>query len=210
MKGCEDVGPWAGRPLAQTMMKSDEVEAMLHLYALGWGLKRIAREFGCSKNTVRRYVEADGTPGSTGASSTTWPSPPTSPSCTTPGALPRAPRWRSPRRASARSWPGSPLPPARGRPGCLNGPPTCAGCIGSSRSGARPVRRWLTRAEDLPMFTAAAQVAAVERRVTGRRIRRRVRVPTALSPRSASVSHVSQYAPVGHHSYSSPRRASIR
>ena len=42
------------------MMKSDEVEAMLHLHALGWGLKRIAREFGCSKNTVRRYVAADG------------------------------------------------------------------------------------------------------------------------------------------------------
>ena len=33
---------------------------MLHLHALGWGLKRIAREFGCSKNTVRRYVAADG------------------------------------------------------------------------------------------------------------------------------------------------------
>ena len=51
MNGCEDVGPWAGRPRAE-MMKSDEVEAMLHLHALGWGLKRIAREFGCSKNTV--------------------------------------------------------------------------------------------------------------------------------------------------------------
>ena len=60
MKGCEDVGPWTRRPRAQTMMKSDEVEVMLHLHALGWGLKRIAREFGCSKNTVRRYVEADG------------------------------------------------------------------------------------------------------------------------------------------------------
>ena len=60
MKGCEDVGPWTGRPRAQTMRKSDEVEAMLHLHALGWGFKRIAREFGCSKNTVRRYVEADG------------------------------------------------------------------------------------------------------------------------------------------------------
>ena len=59
MNGCEDVGPWAGRPRAE-MMKSDEVEAMLHLHALGWGLKRIAREFGCSKNTVRRYVAADG------------------------------------------------------------------------------------------------------------------------------------------------------
>ena len=59
MKGCEDVGPWAGRPRAQ-MRKSDEVEAMLHLRALGWGLRRIAKEFGCSKNTVRRYVAADG------------------------------------------------------------------------------------------------------------------------------------------------------
>ena len=60
MKGCEDVGSWAGRPRAQTMMMSDEVEAMLRLHALGWGLKRIAREFGCSRNTVRRYVAADG------------------------------------------------------------------------------------------------------------------------------------------------------
>ena len=60
MKQCEDVGSWAGRPRAQTMKQSDEVEAMLHLHALGWGLKRIAREFGCSKNTVRRYVEANG------------------------------------------------------------------------------------------------------------------------------------------------------
>ena len=59
MKRCEDVGPWAGRPRAE-MMKSDEVEAMLHLRALGWGLGRIAREFGCSKNTVKRYVAADG------------------------------------------------------------------------------------------------------------------------------------------------------
>ena len=60
MNGCENLGPWRGRPWAQTMKKSDEVEAMLHLHALGWGLKRIARELGCSKNTVRRYVEADG------------------------------------------------------------------------------------------------------------------------------------------------------
>ena len=59
MKRCEDVGPWAGRPRAQ-MRQSDEVEAMLHLRALGWGLRRIAREFGCSKNTVKRYVAADG------------------------------------------------------------------------------------------------------------------------------------------------------
>ena len=42
------------------MMKSDEVEAILHLRELGWGLRRIAREFGCSKNTVKRYVAVDG------------------------------------------------------------------------------------------------------------------------------------------------------
>ena len=36
MKRCEDVGSWAGRPRAQTMKQSDEVEAMLHLHALGW------------------------------------------------------------------------------------------------------------------------------------------------------------------------------
>ena len=37
MKRCDDLGPWAGRPRAQTMKKSEEVEAMLHLHALGWG-----------------------------------------------------------------------------------------------------------------------------------------------------------------------------
>ena len=38
--------------------KSEEVKAMLHLHTLGWGLKRIAREFGSSRNTVRRYGAA--------------------------------------------------------------------------------------------------------------------------------------------------------
>ena len=42
------------------MMKADEVEAMLRLHKLGWGTRRIAREFGCSRNTVKRYVEARG------------------------------------------------------------------------------------------------------------------------------------------------------
>ena len=56
----EDVGPWVGRPRAETMLKSEEVEAMLHLHALGWGMRRIAKELGCSRNTVRRYVAADG------------------------------------------------------------------------------------------------------------------------------------------------------
>ena len=42
-------------------------------------------------------------------------------SCTTRAAPRRAPRWRSPRRASARSWPGSRFRPASGRPGCWPG-----------------------------------------------------------------------------------------
>ena len=42
------------------MVKADEVEAMLGLHRLGWGTRRIAREFGCSRNTVKRYVEAGG------------------------------------------------------------------------------------------------------------------------------------------------------
>ena len=42
------------------MMKPDEVEAMLGLYELGWGTRRIAAEFGCSRNTVKRYVAAAG------------------------------------------------------------------------------------------------------------------------------------------------------
>ena len=41
-------------------MKADEVEAMLRLHKLGWGTRCIAREFGWSRNTVKRYVEAGG------------------------------------------------------------------------------------------------------------------------------------------------------
>lgn len=37
-----------------------DVEVMLRLKAHGWGIKRIARELGVSKNTVRRYLKAGG------------------------------------------------------------------------------------------------------------------------------------------------------
>jgi transposase len=46
--------------LGNVMRTPEEVAAMLQLHELGWGLKRIAREFGCSRNTVRRYLELDG------------------------------------------------------------------------------------------------------------------------------------------------------
>jgi transposase len=47
-------------PRREVMQTPDEVAAMLRLKALGWGIKRIARELGCSHMTVRRYVLAGG------------------------------------------------------------------------------------------------------------------------------------------------------
>ncbi len=42
------------------MKTPDEVLAMVRLKQCGWGLKRIAAHFGCSRQTVKRYVKADG------------------------------------------------------------------------------------------------------------------------------------------------------
>lgn len=44
----------------QVMKTPDDVEEMLRLKACGWGLKRIARELGCSHHTVKAYVDAGG------------------------------------------------------------------------------------------------------------------------------------------------------
>jgi transposase len=43
-----------------TMRAPDEVAAMLRLRALGWGVRRIAAELGCSHMTVRRYLAEGG------------------------------------------------------------------------------------------------------------------------------------------------------
>lgn len=42
------------------MRTPDEVSAMLALKARGWGTKRIARELGCSRNTVKRWLGEGG------------------------------------------------------------------------------------------------------------------------------------------------------
>jgi transposase len=42
------------------MRTPDEVAAMLRLKALGWGERRIARELGCNRRTVQRYLSAGG------------------------------------------------------------------------------------------------------------------------------------------------------
>ena len=42
------------------MLQAEEVAAMLRLHGLGWGAKRLAKEFGCARNTVRRYLRQGG------------------------------------------------------------------------------------------------------------------------------------------------------
>lgn len=49
----------AGRG-SETMLAPQEVQRMLALQALGWGSKRISRELGCSRNTVREYLRQGG------------------------------------------------------------------------------------------------------------------------------------------------------
>ena len=49
----------AGRG-SETMLAPQEVQRMLALSALGWGAKRISRELGCSRNTVREYLRQGG------------------------------------------------------------------------------------------------------------------------------------------------------
>lgn len=44
----------------EEMLQAEEVAAMLRLHELGWGAKRLAKEFGCARNTVRRYLRAGG------------------------------------------------------------------------------------------------------------------------------------------------------
>ena len=44
----------------EAMLEPDEVTAMLRLTKLGWGSRRIARELGCSRTTVQRYVDSGG------------------------------------------------------------------------------------------------------------------------------------------------------
>src|SRR5215211_1340986 len=42
------------------MREPDAVAAMVRLRALGWGVRRIAAELGCSHVTVRRYLAGGG------------------------------------------------------------------------------------------------------------------------------------------------------
>ena len=44
-------------PRRDEMKTPDDVSAMVRLKGLGWGAKRIATELGCSKNTVKRWLQ---------------------------------------------------------------------------------------------------------------------------------------------------------
>src|SRR3954471_10300968 len=54
------LGPQGEVLRGDEMRTPDEVAAMLRLKALGWGIRRIAKELGCSHMTVRRYVSEGG------------------------------------------------------------------------------------------------------------------------------------------------------
>lgn len=61
MERIEQLGqaqPEATNPGTEPMRTPEEVETMLQLHRKGWGVKRIARELGVARNTVRRYVAA--------------------------------------------------------------------------------------------------------------------------------------------------------
>jgi len=47
-------------PGAEAMVEPEAVAVMLRLHGLGWGSKRIARELGCSRVTVKRYLRQGG------------------------------------------------------------------------------------------------------------------------------------------------------
>jgi transposase len=55
-----DVPQRLGQLWGEDMRAPEEVAAMLRLRALGWGVRRISRELGCSHMTVRRYLAAEG------------------------------------------------------------------------------------------------------------------------------------------------------
>lgn len=51
---------WSRTMQGEAMRSGEEVLAMVRLHELGWGAKRIAQEFGCARNTVRRYLREGG------------------------------------------------------------------------------------------------------------------------------------------------------
>jgi DNA invertase Pin-like site-specific DNA recombinase len=60
MEELVQLAPRGELPRREVMQTPEEVAAMLRLKALGWGVRRIAGELGCSHMTVRRYLAEGG------------------------------------------------------------------------------------------------------------------------------------------------------
>jgi DNA-binding NarL/FixJ family response regulator len=60
MKGLKLLLPEQRTRKEEIMQTPEAVAAMQRLYGLGWGLRRIAEELGCSRNTVKHYVHQGG------------------------------------------------------------------------------------------------------------------------------------------------------
>ena len=56
--GRSDIPSLGKRVQREEMVEAEEVSAMVRLHELGWGAKRLSKEFGCARNTVRRYLRA--------------------------------------------------------------------------------------------------------------------------------------------------------
>lgn len=58
----DSVSPFLLLPTAEKepLRTPDDVTHILRLHQLGWSAKRIAREIGCAKNTVKRYLAPGG------------------------------------------------------------------------------------------------------------------------------------------------------
>ena len=55
-----EISALSGTMRGDEMLQPEEVAAMVQLHGLGWGAKRLSQEFGCSRNTVRRYLRTGG------------------------------------------------------------------------------------------------------------------------------------------------------
>jgi DNA-binding NarL/FixJ family response regulator len=53
-------GPLRFNPRREMMLEPEAVSAILRLSELGWGSKRISRELGISRNTVKEHIAAGG------------------------------------------------------------------------------------------------------------------------------------------------------
>ena len=60
MKIIQHIASFTKNEEIQVIQSPDEVTAMMVLASLGWGSKRIAKELGCARNTVKRYLQQGG------------------------------------------------------------------------------------------------------------------------------------------------------